>query len=90
MAIPVNKPQYDYAGFAECGCLVTLIVDDPQDKQWVASMVAAAIRSGSRIERIHHSKAAELLNTIGFGCDCEKKKQLKNQDSLFKFEINSD
>jgi len=78
-----NRPEFDYAGFAPCGCLVTLIADMPEDRAMVARECAKVIKNGDRLERLHHSKVSELLETIGFGCHCEKKEEKKDQISLF-------
>jgi hypothetical protein len=78
-----DRPEFAYAGFAPCGCLVTLIADMPEHKSMVARECAKVIKDGDRLERLHHSKVTELLETIGIGCHCEKKEEKKDQLSLF-------
>lgn len=78
-----DRPEFVYAGFAPCGCLVTLIADVPEHKSMVARECAKVIKAGDRLERLHHSKVTELLETIGIGCHCEKKEEKKDQLSLF-------
>jgi len=71
MKIKIEKPEYVYAGFGPCGCLVTLISDIPSEKKFVSKMVAEVIARGDTIKRISHTESVELLNTVGIGCSCD-------------------
>jgi hypothetical protein len=41
-----------YVGHADCGCLVSVVVDDPEYKKDTAKSVAQFIRSGYAVTRI--------------------------------------
>lgn len=75
----MNDPEFAYAAYAKCGCLVGLTVDR-QDKD-TAEAVAEWITDGCSIERFPLSKRDEILKD-GFGCKCAERKRNEQQPSL--------
>ena len=72
--------SYVYVGRYECGCNLSVVVDDPKEKQHTAETVAQMIAKGASVSRM----TAEEFRNAGFGhrADCPKKQKKAEQGSL--------
>jgi hypothetical protein len=69
----MKEPEFDYAGFEKCGCLVGLVSEDYRDRKFIDRVISKWVREGLSVKRIPFVEIKNLLNEKGFGCKCSEK-----------------
>lgn len=50
-----------YVGKRECGCVRSVVVDDPEDAHAVSQDVARLIKAGYQVQRVEEEEGRKLL-----------------------------